>query len=111
MGVKIRVLVVVILILEYCHHLVVSYNGLSQGFDTAIFVDDDAWPATVLIAKAFRILAECVRELRTLSSLSDKISLNLLIVWRVVLPYVERTASITTPRVDVRAPWWEFVLF
>ena len=34
--------VVVVIILEYCHHLVVSYNGFSQGFDTTIFVNDNA---------------------------------------------------------------------
>jgi hypothetical protein len=45
-------------------------------------------PFEVLIAKAFRIFAECVRQLRTLSSFSDKISWTLLIVWRAILPYV-----------------------
>ncbi len=40
MGLKIGV--VVAIVLEDCHHLVVSYNRLSHGFDVAIFVDDDA---------------------------------------------------------------------
>ena len=34
--------VVVIVVLEDCHHLVVPDNGFSYSFDAAIFVDDDA---------------------------------------------------------------------
>jgi hypothetical protein len=44
MGMEIGVVVVVIL--EDCYHLVVSYNRLSHGFDAAIFVDDDACSGT-----------------------------------------------------------------
>ncbi len=85
-GTSMDIEVVVVVVLEDCHHLVVSYNRLSYGFDAAIFVDGDACRAAVLIAKAFRILAECVRQLRTLSNFSVKISLTILIVWCVVLP-------------------------
>ncbi len=83
MGVEIGV--VVVIVLEDCHHLVMLYNRLSHRFDAAIFVDDDDACSG---ADDDDACSGGVRQLRTLSSFSVKISLALtrLIVWRVVLP-------------------------